>query len=69
MIAIVAVVLFLPAFLTEQTGNFSSLRAPAAIETIEIIQAVVVLIAIGVSVWVIRTAAQARPGRSGAGIS
>ncbi len=57
MIAIVALVLFLPAFLTEQTGNFSSLKAPAAIEIIEIIQALVVLLGASVSVWVIRARA------------
>src|ERR1700688_2883144 len=37
IIAIVAALLFLPAFLAEQTGNFSSLRAPAAIERIELV--------------------------------
>ena len=37
MIAIAAAVLFLPAFLAEQTGHFSSLQAPPAIELIELV--------------------------------
>jgi hypothetical protein len=46
ILAIVAGILFLPAFVTEQTGYFSSLRAPIAIETLEIIQALVSLVTI-----------------------
>jgi len=53
-VAIVAAVLFLPAFLTEQTGNFSSLRAPAAIERIELVQAVVVAIVVVIGAWLLR---------------
>jgi hypothetical protein len=53
LVAIAAAVLFLPAFLAEQTGNFSSLRAPAAIEAIEIVQTVVVIAVIG-SAWLLR---------------
>ena len=41
MIAIIAGILYFPAFLTEQAGYFSSLRPPIAIETLEIIQALV----------------------------
>ena len=55
-VAIVAAALFLPAFLAEQTGNFSALRAPVAIETVELIQAVVVLIAIGLGLLMLRRA-------------
>jgi hypothetical protein len=53
-VAIVAAVLYFPAVLAEQTGNFSSIHAPAAIETVELIQAVVALIVIGVGIWTIR---------------
>ncbi len=54
MFAIVAAVLYYPAFLTERTGTFSSLPAPTAIERIEIVQAVVALVAIGVGIWMLR---------------
>ena len=53
-VAIVAAVLYLPAVLAEQTGNFSSIHAPAAIETVELIQAAVALILVGVGIWAIR---------------
>ena len=49
IVAIIASLLFVPAFLAEQTGKFSSLRPPAAIESIEVAQIVVVTIAIVVS--------------------
>ena len=49
--AIVAAVLFYPAFVAEQTGNFSSVVAPRAIEGVEIVQAVVAVVVIGVAVW------------------
>ena len=52
--AIVAAVLYYPAFLTERTGIFSSLPAPAAIEQIELVQAVVAAIAIGIGIWMLR---------------
>ena len=39
--AIVAGILYLPAFITEQAGYFSSLRPPIAIEKLEIVQALV----------------------------
>jgi hypothetical protein len=54
-IAIVAAVLYFPAVLAEQTGNFSSVHAPAAIETVELIQAAVALVLIGVATWTLRT--------------
>src|ERR1700681_3628720 len=43
IVAIVAAALFLPAFLAEQTGHFSAVGAPAAIETVEIVQVVVAI--------------------------
>ena len=46
MIAIIAGILYFPAFLTEQAGYFSSLRPPIAIETLEIIQALVSIVMI-----------------------
>ena len=54
-IAIVGAVLYFPAVLAEQTGNFSSVHAPAAIETVELIQAAVALVLIGVGTWTLRT--------------
>jgi hypothetical protein len=54
MFAIVATALYYPAFLTEQTGTFSSLPAPAAIERLEGVQAVVALIVLGLGVWMLR---------------
>jgi hypothetical protein len=59
-IAIVAAVLYFPAVLAEQTGNFSSVHAPAAIETVELIQAAVALVLIGVGTWTLRTETTAR---------
>jgi hypothetical protein len=47
LVAIVAAVLFLPAFLAEQTGHFSSLRPPTGIERIELVQVVVAVLVIG----------------------
>jgi len=54
MFAIVAAVLYYPAFLTELTGTFSSLPAPTAIQRIELAQAVVAGVAIGVSTSMLR---------------
>ena len=59
-IAIVGAVLYFPAVLAEQTGNFSSVHAPAAIETVELIQAAVALVLIGVGTWTLRTETTAR---------
>jgi CHASE2 domain-containing sensor protein len=46
--AIVAAVLYFPAVIAEQTGHFSALRPPAAIELIELLQAAVALVLVGV---------------------
>ena len=54
VVAIVAAVLYIPALLSEQTGHFSSLRAPAAIELVEWVQFLVALIAIGLSLLLLR---------------
>ena len=54
LVAIVAALLYFPAPLTELTGNFSSLRPPAAIAWLEWIQAVIALVAIGVALWILR---------------
>jgi hypothetical protein len=54
IVAIIAAVLYFPAFLAEQTGHFSSLRAPTAIEVVEVVQAVVALVALGIAFWVYR---------------
>jgi hypothetical protein len=51
IVSIVAAMLFLPAFLAEQTGHFSSVVAPAAIETVEIVQVVVAAVVVGLAVW------------------
>jgi hypothetical protein len=60
-IAIVAAVLYFPAVLAEQTGNFSSVHAPAAIETVELIQAAVALALMGVGTWTLRAETTGRP--------
>ena len=60
MIAIAAAVLFLPAFLAEQTGHFSSLQAPAAIEGIELVQVVVALLIVVVGFWMLRPGTERR---------
>ena len=44
ILTIVAGIFFLPAFITEQAGSFSALRPPVAIETVEILQALVSII-------------------------
>src|ERR1700738_4720539 len=50
IVAIVAaVLLYLPAFLAEQASLFSALRPPIAIERVEWVQAVVAVVAIGLS--------------------
>jgi hypothetical protein len=54
LFAIVAAVLYYPAFLTELTGTFSSLAPRTAIQRIELAQAVVAAIAIGVGFWMLR---------------
>jgi hypothetical protein len=54
MVAIVAALLYFPAPLTELTGHFSSLRPPAAIASLEIVQSGVALVVIGVGFWILR---------------
>jgi len=54
IVAIVSAALFLPAFLSEQTGHFSSLPAPIGIEWIEWVQAAVAVATIGLAVAVLR---------------
>jgi hypothetical protein len=46
ILAIIAGILYFPAFLAEQAGYYSSLRPPIAIETLEIIQALVSIVMI-----------------------
>ena len=53
-VAIVAAVLYFPAVLADQTGLFSSLRPPAAIAGVELAQAVVAIIVVGLGAWMIR---------------
>jgi hypothetical protein len=53
-VTIVAAVLYLPAFLAEQTGLFSTLRPPIAMQRVEWVQAVVAVIAIGLGFWLLR---------------
>jgi hypothetical protein len=55
VVAIVAAALYFPAALVDQTGLFSSLRPPTAIARLELAQAVVALVVIGLGAW-------ARPG-------
>ena len=56
--AMVAGILYLPAFITEQAGYFSSLRPPIAIETLEIVQTLVsiAMILVALSVYRQKTA-------------
>jgi hypothetical protein len=52
--AIVGAALYYPAFLTELTGTFSSLTPPTAIARLELGQAIVAAVAIGVGIWMLR---------------
>lgn len=54
VVAIVAAALYFPAMLTERAGLFSRFRPPDAIERLELAQAVVGLIVIGLGVWMLR---------------
>jgi hypothetical protein len=54
MVAIVAAVLYFPAFIAEQTGLFSGLRPPLGIARVEVVQAVVAVIAVGIGFWLLR---------------
>lgn len=55
-LAIAAAVLYIPAPLTELSGHFSSLRPPAAIAWLELLEALIALMLVAVSVWAIRGA-------------
>ena len=52
--AIAAGLLFLPAPLTEVTGHFSSLRPPAAIASIEVVQTALALVLVGIGALLLR---------------
>jgi hypothetical protein len=54
LLAVIAGVLYFPVMLADQTGNFSSLRPPAAIAGIELVQAIVALAAIGIGFWMLQ---------------
>ena len=62
MFAIAGVVLYVPVFLAEETGQFSSSTPPTAIARIEILEAVIAVIALVVSFWVFRRGSAASPG-------
>jgi hypothetical protein len=55
ILAIVAAALYLPAFATEQAGHFSAVTTPLGIQRIEFVQAIVAVIAVGLSLWVLRS--------------
>jgi hypothetical protein len=54
IVAVIAAVLYFPAFFSELTGHFSSLQAPSAIVWVESVQAVVAVAAILISISLIR---------------
>lgn len=54
LLAVIAGVLYFPVMLADRTGNFSSLRPPAAIAGIELVQAIVALAAIGIGFWMLQ---------------
>ncbi len=54
MVAIAAGLLFLPAPVTEVTGHFSSLRPPAAIASIEVVQTALALVLVAVGALLLR---------------
>jgi hypothetical protein len=56
VVALVAAVLYVPAFLSEQAGLFSALRPPVAIQRVEWVQAAIAVIVIGISAWLLRGA-------------
>jgi hypothetical protein len=63
VVAIVAAVLYLPAFVVERAGLFSALRAPVAIERVEWVQAVVAIIVVALSFWLLQSATSLTAGR------
>ncbi len=62
-LAIVGVILFFPAFAADQTGHFSSLRPPMGIVYVEIVQAVVALIAVALAIRVLQERRGVTPAR------
>lgn len=60
MVAIIAAVLYFPAFLTEVAGIFSSVRPPSGITLIEWAQAVVGILTIAIAIWMLRTSPEPR---------
>lgn len=61
IIAVVAAVLYFPAPIAELTGHFSSLPPPTAIAWLEVLQAVVAVLAIGSGLWVLRRRVSGNP--------
>jgi hypothetical protein len=62
MFAIAGVVLYVPVFHAEETGQFSSLTSSTGIARIEILEAVIAVIALAVSFWVFRRGSADSPG-------
>ena len=54
IVAIIAAVLYFPAFLAEQTGHFSAIAAPVAIEEVETVQVIIAAIVIVFALVVLR---------------
>ena len=54
IVAIIAAVLYFPAFFAEQTGHFSAVTAPVAIEEVELVQVIVAVIVIVFALVVLR---------------
>lgn len=54
IVAVVAAVLYFPAPVAEQLGLFSKFRPPTAIAWLEVVQAIVALLVIGVALWLRR---------------
>jgi hypothetical protein len=61
LLAIIAAGLYFPAALADQTGHFSSLPPPNAIAAIELVQAVVAILAIAFGIWVLRSDGTSSP--------
>ena len=54
LVAVIAGILYFPVLLADQTGAFSSLRPPAAIAGVELVEAIVALAAVGIGGWMTR---------------
>ena len=61
LVAIVAVALFFPAAIADQTGHLSSLRPQIAIGWIELATAIVAILGVGFALWVLRKQAPRKP--------